>query len=265
MKQSNTQKALAGLEAFAPEKNIKVTRDETLEKTVETLSEIYKKSIQLELMELFKNGFYLSRMNELDALNITPQAIFDFVAKLNPPEVEADYPMRTGWFISAITQRSYDAGHNNFEIYVGGLGNLRGIFSNIVGDTQRRIKLKILGDLGERCLSGLKNCDVKLIGNVGESACNNAYLSDFEISGSVGQASGQNSRYSKFRLLGDVGQHFGVSSFDCTFVHSSEKVLDSIRKYKYASKNNKYCILIDGQEIPYTTAYRLKQFLKRKK
>ncbi|MBI4095781.1 MAG: hypothetical protein HY438_02880 [DPANN group archaeon] len=264
MGQANVQKALAGLEVPTPEKSIKVMRSETLEETVRRLSEAYERFLQMDIHDVFENGYYLGKVREFDALNITPQAIFEFVARLSSPDEEADFPQRTGNFISAMIQRSYDAGHNNFEIYAENLDSSERIFSEIVGSTQRRIKLKATGDfLGVGCFHRLKNVDAKVIGSVGESAFSSAYLSNFEISGSVGVSSAQLGRYSSYKLLGDVcGKNFGVSTTDSIIMHRSEIILDAIRKQKYAGKYNKYYLLKDGREIPYTTAYRLKQRVK---
>ncbi len=256
MRRENVQSLLGGLEAPEPEKQINVVKDEHLEETLEKLSAAYKELLWMSIMTFVESGYALKTMKKLSKIDITPQAIFEFVSRLEQQSKEKDFPYKTSSFISALVQHSYDAGHNNFELYLENL-NVCYLCSDLVGRTQNPIRLKLINGSGSDWFQKAKNLDVQIIGDADGLALIGTYLCNFEVSGSVGEYGARGSLCSNFRLLGDVSKNFGLESTACNFIHRSESVLDSIRKV--AGKGNKYYLLKDGKEIPYNFWHKLKK------
>ena len=164
--------------------------------------------------------------------------IEDFVNQMYSHSTH-DYYFRSGWFVSALIQRAYYVGHNDFLIDISTVGtevvqiggflhgylkdkirvNIIGSNSgyNCIGLDASKVSFKIKGDVGYSCGGGASDCDIKIKGSAGESLGTPSHDSTFLISGDVGIKCGVYATDSVFTIGGKKGRDWGLKSKNCVF------------------------------------------------
>ena len=164
--------------------------------------------------------------------------IEDFVDQINTYSNHKNY-FRSGWFISALIQDAYDAGHNDFLIDLSTIGTevvqiggfLNGqindkIRVNIIGSNSgyetigldaHRVSFKIKGDVGHTCGAGTSNSDFEIKGSAGQFCGSHSHDSNYLISGDVKIKCGSHATDSVFTIGGKKGRYLGLKSTNCVF------------------------------------------------
>lgn len=114
MKQKDWKNVLGDLDTM-PERKIKLEKTEGLEKTLDDLFGIYKGTRVYDLDwpdKIYKTYWDLLEKNNI---KITPEAIETFALRLDYAGGPAN-GRKMGLFLTAMVQKSFQQGYNNFEI-----------------------------------------------------------------------------------------------------------------------------------------------------
>jgi len=117
-------------------------------------------------------------------------------------------------FITGLIQKSYDNGHNNFQLTTG--GRLINCFQ-LKGKEDNRLKLTIKGNALNDTGTGSENCILSVEGNAGVNFGFRSKNSIFNLEGNTGGSCGQHSERCTYNIGGDVGGSCGKKSKKCRF------------------------------------------------
>lgn len=293
MKRGNLNDLLGDLEPHKPERQLRVNKDEGFEQTLEKLLTIYNEVTKESYNSLISISSYkplveLNKIPDLKQFNITPQIIFALTNKIELPLSEFG-SNSAAQYLTILIQQSYNAGHNNFELFFGRFeSQLTGFGRDLAGQPDNPLRLRIIGDVGDTVFSDVYYVSATVEGSARYGFANRSHYSDFEVRGNVISCA-EDSFKSTFKLLGNVDYVLDeLHAIKCTFKHSSEAVLNIIRKnisetfsssilyrirhnspftffetiksyVKYKTNTNTYYLLKDGKEVPYTMLYRFKK------
>ena len=145
---------------------------------------------------LKKNVFanYLFAKQLCSNLNINEKAIEEFSLKLKDYLNEEHFMYATGSFLSALIQKSYNIGNNDFKIYTLDLhGQIGGVCRQIKGNRDNLIKIKLIGNAGRLCCSGAKYSNIVIRGNASDLFGSFVENSKLIIYGRMGNRPGEHS------------------------------------------------------------------------
>ncbi len=137
-----------------------------------------------------------------------------------------------GEFIGRLIQNSYDAGYNDFTFDIRSHEAVLGC--HLKGTQENPVRLKVLGDLAARSLSGCKYVNVNHEGNLGDLSLIGTWYSTFHFNGSIGKESGidvsnctfyTTNRETLSQLLQHVPNETMESLRYSRFVHSKNKIV----------------------------------------
>ncbi len=145
MKPNNLKNILGDLESFETEKEIKVIRDEDLEKTLDTLLDVYKTVVATKLnpYQLEEYAFYSACLAQLKRTKcgINEKAISELVLRIMRHNDQFNFGQNAGQFVTACIQESYLEGHNNFELEI--TEPLSGLGVYLRGQPDNKLTLKV--------------------------------------------------------------------------------------------------------------------------
>ena len=149
--------------------------------------------------------------------SLTPEQINAFLQTTSRYEQYKGYCWGTGRFISAMVQKSYDAGHNRFHLNTTALQEINLLYNQLKGRPDEPIQVTHTGNIGEHC--GDKACYliIDIRGDTGDACGVEVYNSMFNIRGNTGDWYGSKSNFSTFNITGDTGDQCGDLSGKSTF------------------------------------------------
>ena len=230
-----------------------------------TIEEIYKEWLDecyqynhSQLLEEFDGA-----RDKLSKHSITANDIEGLVEKLEYYQGNTWF-CKSGLFISAMLQESYDAGHNNFSIDLSPIDKkIMNVGSMIEGKPNNAINIKIKGsDIGNQlCGFGSWYCSFAIKGDAGHSLGTLSEYCSFDVDGSAWVRCGEQSKRSKYIISGSVGKKcaykaqnceftikgdiggtddltgfFGNYAIDCTFIVDKKSIDKKIRLYQACQK-----------------------------
>ncbi len=213
-----------------PDEKKTLKTDDRLSKKLE---EVLASFERLQRIQLVTDPDELKRELLKIEHTLTPEEINIFAQVL----VRFEEPKYAGAMITRLIQRSYNAGHNDFQIdvraFTEDLGDLcsdlRGtkrkpvivtVNGNLyiqVGDSANHISLTINGNVGDLLGVGAKHSIFTLNGSakdvLGEYSINCTYT----VQGKTGDAAGKSAHNSTFHFHGPVGKYLGYEGEGLTF------------------------------------------------
>ncbi len=249
MRQAGLQNVLKDLEEPRPERQLKITEDKNLKKTLDWLLNYYKKTVfsgqwwgegLFGGTDLYTDSLVKEVINKTRKLRVTPQTISEFLCAvaaepdLYSTEHEEEYLRNNfGPFVSGLVMRAYEQGHSRFDLPFGALKHPVYNFSNISGTRDRQIEIIARGLAG-----GL--CDVSYI--------NAIVYGDFGMYGGFCAYSAKNSMFTFYGRVGSFTGGYGTGITGCTFKSPYKKDLAQIQKNLVHRKGNKFILLKNGKE-----------------
>ncbi len=147
MKKANLKDALRDLEPFKEEKTLKAVIDEAPKRAALELLPIYER-----LLIMYKDrrldAFYKSCLDAIptaDPSKIGPKTIDEFVLHASQHTDYKNYARATGLFVTALIQKSFDAGHNQFDIVLAGPTQIDYLGYTLRGKRDKELTIKIQG------------------------------------------------------------------------------------------------------------------------
>ncbi|MBI4095780.1 MAG: hypothetical protein HY438_02875 [DPANN group archaeon] len=232
----NLKKVLGDLETPTPEKKLKSFRDETLEDALPKITVCYEKALaqRFDIASDNFSGRVGKPKLKVPNIAITPQIISEFSVECYGYVDMPNYETATGLYLTALIQKSYGQGHNNFSIETNGLvvgQSLIGLGAYLIGKKENPIKIFVKGDLGVDLGLCAENIAVEVRGNAGMIVAQRAKSSEFVLDG----------------LL------FGAGAFseNCVFKSKSKAVLSGIKKTKAVTNATLYWVNRQGKDVLY--------------
>ncbi len=207
----NLKDILGNLEEPKPERQLKVVKDEGLEKILKNLFVIFEAAPDLgysgEMFEL-----YVTKIIELDVA-VDQKLINNILLDIAAFEAGDEFANRAGPFISALVHVAYNQNHNNFEINVRHLNTpINWLGTHVIGTEERPLKLSMQGDFGRLCALLCKRADITLEGTAYDGFGESAKYSKVKVFGGVGPNFGANADHSEFFIIGNVVEQYYSTS-----------------------------------------------------
>jgi len=184
--------------------------DVVVDKTIDGVLENYEQALDFSVSTWYDDIKALAYKTIL-----TPEQITQFLKATKAFESYDDYVWNTGYFVSGLIQKSYDAGNNDFVLDTRNLPDIKSLCSFLKGKGNKRLKVTFNGDtgvdcgndimyisfkaqkLGESSLMNPKNCKIE-VQEAGDNFAKNAKNCNIEVQ-EVGYGCGQEAIVSVFK------------------------------------------------------------------
>ena len=201
--------------------DIPVERDEMVEKAVSKyIFGFYGFTKIHDSVEKLKSQVPLLAPTQID---LVLQRLLQMPYKYRPYRHSADISM----YISALMQKSYDAGHNGFVLHTHDV-QLHHLCADIQGSKERNVDMTVYGDTGSLTGEDSKWCSVRQMGN--------AYLNYF-----IG------CEHIDVFISGSVSENPLCVSTDVTFRTTNQETFDYVRElaHVYSWPEDRHLLLLD--------------------
>jgi hypothetical protein len=148
---------------------------------------------------------------------LAPAAIQALLELTVPYKERSEYASFTGAFISRLMRNSVAAGHRDFYIDVDEVGALENIGRYIEGDQQKKVTIKINGNVGSYSGSEMEHVNFLVDGEVGTYCGDQAEYCSFKISSDALKGFGRRISYSDVKVGGKIYDGFASAASECTF------------------------------------------------
>ncbi len=182
--------------------------------------------------------YFEETLKFLDTFKIKKAMIEEIIKKLeNNGEKNQELQEKLGIFASAIIQKCYLIGENDFEFldYIK-LKQLFGAF--LEGEAKRRIKMKIKYYNGYFLLHLAKNCDVEIVQLHGTASLWALTNSKAKIDFLFGNHNFWFSKDSEIYIKEYAGQNFGWRLEKCRVFSPKDEILEKLKKQSSYSKES---------------------------
>ncbi|HLD00250.1 MAG TPA: hypothetical protein VJC39_00730 [Candidatus Nanoarchaeia archaeon] len=204
-----------------------------------------------EYEEVLEANDYEGEIKTIDDI-LAPSEINAFLQMTIGFEQHQNYDWRTGYVISHLIQKSYDAGNNGFVLNTQKVKRLNNLGYKIQGTKKRKIELKIEGDVGYDCGWNSNNSTITIGGNTGNDCGWNSTDSTIIIGGNTGYNCGWNSTDSTIIIGGNTGYNCGWDSNNSTFKIKNKELYERLKEELNFKKGNRLFLLSpDGTEEVY--------------
>ena len=184
--------------------DVPVEKDEAVEKAVRQCTKQWKRLADFSVSETY--NLYSS----LDLPIFGPSKIDLVLQRLLriPHEETCDVSL----YISALIQKSYDAGNNGFVLHTQDvpLNNLCSRVKGSEGSEEKRLNIRIYGDTGNYTGSSSRWCSVIHEGNAGNFYFHMAYSDKLFISGMIGEAPLRAAEYIVMNMANKDAFHLAI-------------------------------------------------------
>jgi hypothetical protein len=157
--------------------------------------------------------FTLKPIKKYSNLVLTPAEMSVFINEIEKFQKEENYSLSANLFVNRLIQNSYDAGNNDFNLYVEDLPNAS-ILKKLKATEDNPLKIRLNGSVGDFVARESNYLDLTIDGRVGDYFADNSNNLIASITGDVGKHFGSNSHNIKTKINGNVGYSFGFQSFD---------------------------------------------------
>ncbi len=264
------KKVLGDLEAYKPERQLKVER-EGIWPATKALLDAYEKCLGSGLAS---HGRWTSESETEKCLEqitntgvdeIQPKIISQFAQSVIAYDGENNFCNATGFFLNALIQKSYKQGNNNFKLDLRQAKPINYLGDKFFGKKRRRLRVSVIGNLGDYCWDNSIYCTTKIQGNVADSFARKvgfsrfsitgglknecfaqAYNSKIEIGGETGTYCGNYADRCTVTMNGRPGWRFGAGAKNTKFRSVSEEVIWKIKQH--ASRGCTFFLIVDGKD-----------------
>src|SRR3989344_7641461 len=201
-----------------------------------------------EYEEVLEANDYEGEIKTIDDI-LAPSEINAFLQMTIGFEQHQNYDWRTGYVISHLIQKSYDAGNNGFVLNTQKVKRLNNLGYKIQGTKKRKIKLKIEGDVGYDCGWNSNNSTITIGGDAGNDSGSFSNNSTITIWGNAGDYCGFESTDSTIIIGGNAGNYCGWNSNSSTFKVKNKSLYELLKtKLNFNRSNTLFFIRPDGTE-----------------
>jgi formylmethanofuran dehydrogenase subunit C len=182
---------------------------------VENTSTIEVTSGVAELIEDYKVYSYLSEQDKNKypiKTVLSPGEINRFLQATRPYKEIRSSTLRTGSYINALIENSYNEGYNDFYLNLVDLPFVTSILKNISADEKNPIKIKIDGGSGHAFCNNAKNINAIINGNIYANSCLEAKNLNLLINGTIYNGFGEKSENMSLCVKGDIYSTFCLAS-----------------------------------------------------
>ena len=172
-------------------------------------------------------GIFLDDIvNRLDHLEITKQDIRPFLHNIREKDKGSE---NLAVFTSALIQKSYENGDNNFSLdFTRFENNMHCVGYCLKGTEQRILRLTVKGDIGTGAGMYSKHTHLTFNGKVRSHAGSNSSYSTYIFNDSVKDYTGETAKFCEFKFHGKTGEDTGRfannSKFYCTKIADAWKI-----------------------------------------